>query len=482
MYRNTLWNLLGEGVPMAAALLSIPQLVTAIGLERFGFLTLIWALLGYLAVLDFGLVRALVQAVAERRGASDAPPSAGLVGPALGVMALLGVVLAIVVAAAAGPLATYFLHASPAFSREIGASLQIAAIIAPIALVSAGLRGVLEAAQEFRAANLVRMTVGMLNYLSPLVVLAFSNSLVWVLAVIAAGRAAGLLAYLWLCLRLIPDLLHPSRYHPQSLRPLFSMGAWMMGNNLLGPVLLYADRAVLASLAPAALIAFYTTPFEIITRMLFIPAALAGVLFPVAASLFRQAPQRLSVALDTGGHLMLGAFLALQAAAALGGNMALHLWLGPAFAEQSGPILSVLCLGLLFNAVAHIPYALLHGIGRVDITTKVQLAELPFYLGVLWLLVNAFGPLGAAAAWTLRTGGNLALLLALLPRYAPDTRRTTVTVGAACGLAGAVCCLGLVVSGDAGSLIQTATLLTGLAIVAHRLLTRPTRGFQSGDL
>lgn len=466
---------------MAAALLSIPQLVTAIGLERFGFLTLIWALLGYLAVFDFGLVRALIQTTAERRGDAQQAPDAGLIGPALGIIALLGLATGSAIAIAADPLANYFLHVTPALVQEIHSSLKIVAVIAPVALISAGLRGVLEATQGFREVNLIRMTTGILNYLGPLAVLVFTDSLVWVLAIIAAGRVASMLAYFWLCLRLIPDLPHPSRYRPQSLRPLFSMGAWMMGNNLLGPALLYADRAILASLVPPALIAFYTTPFEILTRLLFIPAALAGVLFPAVASFFRQMPQRLGVALEAGGFMMLGTFLVVQASAALGGGMALRLWLGDAFAEQSGPVLSVLGLGLLFNAVAHIPYALMHGIGRVDITTKIQLAELPFYLAVLWFLVGAFGPLGAAAAWAGRTAVNLLLLLVLLPRFAPGTRTAAQTVGLASGLAGAACVLGLVLPGDAGLFLQLGTLAAGFAIVVHHLLIRRHGFFIAAD-
>ncbi|MFX9532712.1 hypothetical protein ABTO68_19155, partial [Acinetobacter baumannii] len=89
----------------------------------------------------------------------------------------------------------------------------------------------------------------------------FSQSLVPVIAAIAAGRFIGLVGYGVLAVRQMPDLLHPGRWGRPSLRGLFTMSAWMMLNNLVGPAMLYADRFILLSLVPAAMVAFYTTPF-----------------------------------------------------------------------------------------------------------------------------------------------------------------------------------------------------------------------------
>lgn len=454
---------------MLAALLSIPWLMAHIGLERFGSLTLIWALLGCLAVLDFGMVRALVQIIADRRGRPEPAPDAGIAGRALGVIAALGVATGGAVALAGDPLIQLFIHASDPVTAEVRRSLWIIALIVPVALVSAGLRGVLEGYQRFRSINLVRMTVGVMNYLSPLCVLPFSDSLVPVIAAIALGRILGLAAYGWLCVRVVPDLLAPSRYRREPMRPLFVMGAWMMLNNLLGPAMLYADRIILASLAPAAVVAFYTTPFEVLSRLLFIPGALSSVLFPLAASLFHKTPEALGRMLDLGAHMALGVFLAILGAVALGGEAALSLWLGAAFAGQSASILSVLALGVCFNAVAFVPSALIQGIGRVDVTAKLQLAELPVYLAVLWWLIGAYGPLGAAIAWTLRTGVDMVLLTALLPVLAPGTGRPAARVGITAVLAGALVALGLAIGGETGTVVLLLGLAGGLAAVALRL-------------
>ena len=69
LVRNTFWNLLGEGAPLLVALVAIPRLVHAMGMQRFGILTLVWMLIGYLSLFDLGLGRALTNLVAQKLGA-----------------------------------------------------------------------------------------------------------------------------------------------------------------------------------------------------------------------------------------------------------------------------------------------------------------------------------------------------------------------------------------------------------------------------
>src|ERR671925_513241 len=67
--RNTLWNLSGYAAPMLVAVFCIPVLISRLGKDRFGVLTLAWALVGYASLFDLGLGRALTQLVAKKLGA-----------------------------------------------------------------------------------------------------------------------------------------------------------------------------------------------------------------------------------------------------------------------------------------------------------------------------------------------------------------------------------------------------------------------------
>src|SRR6202030_3302179 len=69
--RNTVWNLIGNGAPLIVAVFSIPILIHGLGKDRFGVLTLAWALIGYASLFDIGLGRALTQLAARKLGAGE---------------------------------------------------------------------------------------------------------------------------------------------------------------------------------------------------------------------------------------------------------------------------------------------------------------------------------------------------------------------------------------------------------------------------
>ncbi|HEY0833896.1 MAG TPA: polysaccharide biosynthesis C-terminal domain-containing protein, partial [Azospirillum sp.] len=315
----------------------------------------------------------------------------------------------------------------------IATALRIVALIVPTALLTGGFRGILEGLHRFDLSNAVKIPVGVLNYLSPLFVLPFTDSLIAVIAAIALGRAAGLAAYMVLAARVSPGLFGGIGQRAESLRHVLVAGGWMTVSNVVGPVMIYADRFVLASLVPLAAVAYYTTPFEVVSRLLFVPAALAGALFPTAAA-DRARPERLASFVERGGMAVAGVFLPVLVVVPLAGHWGLSLWLGATFAEQAAPVLSVLVLGVFFNAVAYVPFAVIQGMGRADLTAKLHTAELPLYLGALYLLAGEHGILGAAVAWTLRTGGDLLVILLLAGRLTGRAEAVR-TLGLLCAVA-----------------------------------------------
>ena len=57
------------------------------------------------------------------------------------------------------------------------------------------------------------------------------------------------------------------------VREILGFGGWMMVSNLVSPLMVFADRFVIAASSVASQLAYYTTPFEVVTRLLVVPAA-----------------------------------------------------------------------------------------------------------------------------------------------------------------------------------------------------------------
>ncbi|HVA01222.1 MAG TPA: polysaccharide biosynthesis C-terminal domain-containing protein, partial [Terriglobia bacterium] len=90
----------------------------------------------------------------------------------------------------------------------------------------------------------------------------------------------------------------------------------------------------------------------------------------------------------------------------------LTLWLGARFANEGTLVLQIMAAGVLVNSLAYVPYNLLQGIGRPDVTAKFHLLELPLHVVLAWFLVTRYGLPGAALAWTLRVSLDFLLLTA----------------------------------------------------------------------
>jgi O-antigen/teichoic acid export membrane protein len=282
----------------------------------------------------------------------------------------------------------------------------------PLTTLTVGLRGELEAYEDFRDVNLLRMLLGVANFALPtLSVMWLGPSLAWMVASLMAARLVVAVAHWVLVRRRLGAGFAHVAFAGDRLRGVLSFGAWLTVSNVVSPLMVSADRFVISAVLGAAVVAFYTVPSEVIARALILPGALTNALFPRMASLLtreRAAAQllyRRCLALVAG--VLLGVCPLLMAGASWG----LTLWLGAEFAERSSAVLRILALGLLLNGIASVPYAVVQAAGYARVTAQFHLAEVVVYFPVLWVGLLEFGLAGAAFAWTLRVGVDMLLLL-----------------------------------------------------------------------
>jgi O-antigen/teichoic acid export membrane protein len=192
-----------------------------------------------------------------------------------------------------------------------------------------------------------------------------------------------------------------------------SFGAWMTLSNIVAPLMVTADRFVASYLLGAAVVAYYTVPFDFIVRLLVIPAALTSTLFPRFAFLFAEDKLEMRRVYVRAVLLMAVTMLALSLTVALGAHQGLVVWLGDEFAERSWQIAVVLAVGLMFNGVAQIPHAVIQASGDAKATALLHTIEFILYVPILFVSLETFGLLGAAVVWTGRVLLDLLILLAL---------------------------------------------------------------------
>lgn len=399
--RHSFYNLLGLGLPLLLALVSIPALLALLGAERFGWLTLLWALVSYLGLLDLGLSRALTQQLAAALGGQRDDEAGAILGTTLGLVALLGTLGGLVMVLFASRLPAWLPHAAE--PDRLIVALRWMGLALPFTVLTAVLRGALEAAHAFAAINLVRLPLGLWTFAGPWLVASFwGPDLGAIAAALAIGRLAGLLAHAALVARAFGRLRGRWRWESRRHVLLLKAGGWLTLGNVIGPLMGYADRFFIGLTLSGAAAAYYAAPQELVTKLWIIPGALTAVLLPAFAARVGTGRQESWELFDRSVELLALVLLPLTLGLALFSRELLGWWLGADFAGHSAPLLPLFAAGILINCLAHVALAWLHAAGRFRAPALLQLAELPLFMALLWGLSSRWGLQGAALAWLSR--------------------------------------------------------------------------------
>jgi O-antigen/teichoic acid export membrane protein len=419
---NTLWNLFGNCFPVIVAVVCLPILKRGLGTERLGIISLAWVVIGYFSLFDLGLSRALTKLVSEKIGQGRQAEIPSMVWTSLFLMTGVGLV---------GSLLTFFLtpllidrllKVPASLSHEALGSFYWLGAAVPVVVITAGLRGVLEAVQHFRLATAIRIPMGIFTYLGPAALMPFTHSLIPIIAVLVLGRVLACAAHFWACFHVMPALWHGFGFHAPSVKPLFLFGGWMTVSNVLGPLMVTFDRFLIGSIISIAAVAYYSIPYEVVTKLWLISTALVGVLFPVFSATSFADRTRLAFLYESGVKYIFIVLLPVTLLLVIFAPEGLGVWLGSDFAHNSATVARLLAVAVLMNSMAHVPFAHIQSVGRPDVTAKFHLIELPIYIAMLFFLARSFGITGVAVAWLLRVLIDTFLLFWFSSRLLPECR------------------------------------------------------------
>jgi O-antigen/teichoic acid export membrane protein len=459
--RNTIWSLLGQLLPMAAAIVCVPALVHGLGVARFGVLSLAWIVIGYFSLFDLGIGRAVTKLVADRLGAGRHDSIPPLVWTASLLMLLLGVFGGLVTLEISPWLVQRALKIPQDLQAETLSSFYLLAASIPLVTLTSGLRGVLEAQQRFGLANLIRVPLSIFSFAGPLLVLPFSHSLVPVVLVLVAGRIVALAAHLLACFYAMPALRHNFALRRSEAGPLLRFGGWITASNILGPIVAYIDRFFIGVLLSVTAFPYYPTPLDMVGRLTVIPGPFAAGLFPAFAVSLLRDPERASLLLSRALKYTLLAIFPIVLVIVVLAPEILRLWLGVTFMDNSSLVLRWLAAGVFINCFGQVPFAFVQSAGRPDLTAKMYVIELPAYLGLIWFLTRRYGIEGAAIAWTVRVALDAVLLFLFTWRLLPQKPKFLTRLAAAVTLGMALFYLGTLPH----SLAVRSTLLLAVLLV-----------------
>lgn len=421
LLKNTSLSFLGQALPILVAIVSIPQLIHRLGNDRFGVLMLAWMFLGYFNLFDFGLSRALTKSIAEKID-TDAEGEIPVQFWTVSIStALFGICGSLLMVAVSKWLAFDILKVPEGLEAETTNAFYVIAFALPFVITTACFRGVLEATQNFRIINRLQIPLGVLFYISPLLLSYFSISLPVVISALVVARAVGWLFYLIYALRHLPGK-HEFKTNWTHLPALLKFGGWVTVANIPMPIIGYADRFIVGMLMSMTAVTYYSTPYEIVNKVTVIPAALLSVIFPAFASQLTTRPERTPLTYLRANKLLFIILFPVLITFVLMAPEGLSLWAGPDLSIHSFRILQILALAVFMNCFGVTPSALLDAMGLPKITAISHLIQLPIYIGALLVVIPRYGLEGAALIWVARNTIDTGTLYLFASRALPQIR------------------------------------------------------------
>jgi O-antigen/teichoic acid export membrane protein len=401
--KNSIFNLVGQILPMLVGLLTIPYIVRGLGTEQYGIFSIATMLLGYFSIFDLGLSRATVKFVAENLSPERVHKVPELVWTSLSLLVAIGTLGGILAAIFVPVSVTHFFKMPPSLAGEARIALFVLCASMPIMLGNDALRGVLEASQRFELVNCVKVPASVLFYLVAALVIPVGVHVAGIVSLLVLIRLISALCYLNFCFRVIPGLRSNLRVSRASLGPLATFGGWIMVSNVTAPVFAYLERFMIASLLSVGMLTFYSAPYELVSKLLIFPMSIVPSLFPYFS--FHAEKTRSEVS-DITSRTIKYLFVVLTPPAAVFVFFArdiMNLWLGSPFANNSAVVLQLVTITFFINAFAIVPFTSVQALGRPELKAILDLVTIPVYIAVAWFLMRRAGIDGAALAKLLVT-------------------------------------------------------------------------------
>lgn len=400
--RNVRWNFLGSLGPLVVTLVTLPTIVGTLGPEAYGIIATVGIITNYLSFLDLGLAQGTTKFVAGFAGRGRWDQVRAVFWTSMGVYSLLALVATTLVLLIAPTAATRWFRVSDQYQAAAVNAFVIGGFAAGLVLLNFGPTALLRGLGRFDFVNKVAIAVGAAQPLLTLVLVVAGASI----PVIVLGNVVLLLgafvANVWLSGVALPMVLRPI-WDTAILRQLAVFGGYLAAASVLVPIIINAEKLLLASFVSVGAVTYYMVPHSLISRLAIIPGSFSSALFPAfAAAQDRGDFARVDQLSNDVARATVYVFAPVVAGSAVFGPALLALWLGESFAAQSGTALQVLTFAAFVHSFAWSLHMLIQALGRTDLTFRIYLIQLVVYLPIAAFGVRTWGVNGAAAAWLVR--------------------------------------------------------------------------------
>ena len=397
---NAIFNTMSWGLPMVLSFFILPYIVTRLGNDAYGILTMVLTIIGYFAFLDLGLGNAVVKYVAEYNAEGDSDKLNGVVGTIFFLLLVLGGIGGAGILLVARPMAAKFLQIPPHLVDAAFTAFCVGALGFVFTVLLSFVSAIPNGLNRYDVSSIVSVTIGTITTAGTAVILYFGFGLLQIVWYNIAVTAAGVISYWILVKRLAPALRIRPVLRRDMLKHVISFGMYSVLRRIAYLVNYHADRLVIGALLGIASVTYYVVPFTMVSRLTSITVRIGQVIFPAISEL--QGQRRYGAINElyvVASRVICAVAVSICIPLAIFGRRLLTLWMGQDFGEHAGWVMVIVTLALFFSALTNVPSYVVEGLGLPRISGFAAFGCALLNVGLAIPLAKPFGITGVAIAF-----------------------------------------------------------------------------------
>ena len=228
LFKNSSYNFLSQGLIIILSLWAIPILVHGMGNEKFGLLALLWSIVGYFSLLDFGISRATTKFLSEAIAHQDKKLSLKIIWISLLIVSLAGLVSLFVFIGITPYLLLYLFKVSPSLYAEANSAFVYSALSIPFMLVFGIVKGIQMAYERFDLVNVYQGLSGIIQWIGSVILIWLGYGLKEVMMLTLFSRIFITMISFYPLPKIVDGFIyHNIHWDRQVIRRLFYFGGWL---------------------------------------------------------------------------------------------------------------------------------------------------------------------------------------------------------------------------------------------------------------
>lgn len=374
-------------------------LVEYLGTMAYGYSKTVGSIIGYMALLDFGLGQTITKYVAEHATRDESGEFSEVVNSALGLYCILAT-LGFVVAASASPFIGYFFKDIPTsylFVAKI--YFLIAAFKSAVGLPASILGGINFGLGKVDIYNLGRFVSTVANFALVWLAIELGFNLAEIEALTLLAVLASAAFNYWAVKKYAPDFEFTFQdFTFSGAKKLVSFSIFFMINQVVVLLVFETDDIIIGATIGVSAVTAYAITQELAYAGMDVVFKLSDTLYPTFSGLdAAEEREQLTKIYLMATRYSVAVSVAVLVVIAYYGETIIQLWIGPEGFAGAG-VLTLLALVVFIHTPVHVASQLIAACGRLKEITAMSVLEGVLNLGLSFMWVDDYGLFGVALA------------------------------------------------------------------------------------